>query len=306
MPDLTKLFTVLPALLKWGTIIGSLSLILFYGSLARHGLPKISWSYRMVARICLGSTILFLSFRLGQFVPNFWDLPSILLVPLKSLIAGVILAISTAISFYFFFYQQRQGLKSEEGTKLQQFMHDNKKIIGTILLILILTVIVFGFAIPRPEEEKFELPVIGELFKPEDPACLHARTVFQLVPIDAIFGENATLFESPEKLEFLLEDYPGYKIKGGVIAETEQGVYILTVLTQEGYSDEEMQGPDELFNMKYCTVRPSDLKKCDCTSFLGIADVFLSKMKDQIEGMQDIMPEGLEGMVESAAELKPE
>jgi hypothetical protein len=106
--------------------------------------------------------------------------------------------------------------------------------------------------------------------------------------VEQLFGEEAKQYQSPEKLQFLLDDYPGYKIKGGIIAEIKESAYILSILTLEGYEVDGMAGPDEIFSLKFCTVRPSDMKKCDCSGFIGVADVF-AKIIGDIE-----MPEGVE------------
>ncbi len=298
MPDLTKLIQYLPMLITWGTLLGALSLILFYGSLARHGLPKISWSYRMVARICLGSCIFFLSLQLGQFLPSFWDLPGFILAPLKSFVTGILLSISTMISFYFFFYKQRHDQRAKGKTKIQQFMHDNKKIIGTVLLITIIVVSVVGVLTPKPTKAGLDLPIFGTVFKTEAPDCLHVRSVMQMLSADELFEESVAQYKSPEKLTFLLEDYPGYKIKSSSIAETADSAYILSILTLEGYDESGMSGPDELFNIKFCTVRPVDMVKCDCSGFIGVADVIIGKLKEGGEELAEEV-EQFKKMVES-------
>ncbi len=248
----------------------------------------------MVARIVLGSIIFFISFHLGVFLPNFWDLPVFIQAPLKIFVTGVGLSIISSISFFLMFYRKTHHQKKMGKSFISRLFLDNKRIIGAALLVVLLVAIIIGFVVPQPVREKFDLPVIGGIFKPEDPTCLQTRSVLKEMEMGTLFGENATQYSNPEKLEFLLEEYPGYRLKSATIAELNGDAYILGVLTLEGFDEEEMQGADELFNMKLCAVRPGDMKMCDCTGFLGVADIIVGMLKEEIGGTEEMLPEGIE------------
>jgi hypothetical protein len=123
------------------------------------------------------------------------------------------------------------------------------------------------------------------------------------MPEGELFSEDTREYQTPEKLSFLLEEYPELNLKSAAIIENNEiGSYILATLTTGSAGSEGMEDPEEIMNAKFCTIRPSDLKQCDCTSFIGIADIFAGMIKGQAEGVErDIERmegelEGVEGM----------
>jgi len=300
--DIETLLSFAPAIIKYGGLLSIFFMLWFYGSLARHGLPKLNFAYRMLFRVGLGVLVYLAAQGLGQFVPlTIEGLPAFLTVSINKGIAGVVLAIAMAISFYIFFKKERAEDRLP-GKGLFQGLTAPRRIIGGLLILLLVGVIITGITVEKPEEEGMVLPGLGDLFKKEDPTCLNVRTVFESGG-EEMFGGEGKQYQSPEKLDFLLEKYPDYKHKSASIIETpEVGTYILAILTKEEFEVEGMAGPDEMMSMKLCTVRPFDLKLCDCSGFIGVADVFAGMMKGQmgevegdIEGMRGEM-EGVEGM----------
>jgi len=306
--DIETLLSFAPVILKYGGLLSIFFMIWFYGSLARHGLPKLNFAYRMLFRVVLGVLVYLAAQGLAQFVPlTIEGLPSFLTVSINKGIAGVVLAVAMAISFYIFFKRERTEDRLP-GRGLFQGFTGARRIIGGLLILLLVGVTITGIIVEKPEEEGIALPGFGDLFKKEDATCLNVRTVFKSAG-EEMFGEEGKQYQSPENLDFLLEKYPGYKHKSASIIENEEvGIYILAILTKEEFEVEGMAGPDEMMSMKLCTVRPFDLKSCDCTGFIGVADVFAGMMKGQmgevegdIEGLREEM-EGVEGMEDAGIE----
>jgi len=267
--DLSQLISLLPTLLKWGPIVGTFFLILFYGSLARRGLPKLSFAYRLLLRVILGAIVFFAALGLGQFVPLNLDISALILAPIQNLAAGVALALSIALGFYLFFYTMTHEKPHKEGKQ------DVKRIVGGVLLVLVIGVVAVGVTVPKPEEATLQVPVLGDLFKKEDPACLGVRTVMGSMSAEEIFGGQVRLYEDTKNIEFLLEDYPGHTFKEVFALKEGDEDYLLVPIIPNEYAGEGAEGPEAFTNLKMCTVRLRDFEKCDCTGFMGIADIFL-------------------------------
>jgi hypothetical protein len=121
---------------------------------------------------------------------------------------------------------------------------------------------------------------IEDTFEKDDPSCLDVKSVLSLMNAEEIFGDSVREYKSPEKLKFLLEKYPGYKIKTSTIAEEAQGIYILATLTEEQYEVEDMAGPAEMLSIKFCSVRATDMTACSCTGFIGVANKLMGIMAE--------------------------
>lgn len=286
--DISKLISVAPILLKWGGLISIIFSILWYGSLARIGLPRLNFAYRMLMRLALGALVFFSAKGLAQFVPiTIANEAFSLLVPIvQNAIAGTGLAIALAIGFFIFFWDDRRKKPLEN---LAKQLKNPKRIIGGAMIVVLLIVSIFGLIVPKPEKTGLELPGIGELMKEEDADCLNARTVLDLMANEGYFEKEPIPYLTPEKLGFLTAEYSGFKIKSPSVAETSKGTYILAVLVEDKYdSTGDFSGPEEMMSAKLCTIRPSDMKKCDCTRFLGVADIFAKITKTAFGDLEKI------------------
>jgi hypothetical protein len=82
------------------------------------------------------------------------------------------------------------------------------------------------------------------------------------------------------KLDFMLEEEPGYAVADAAYGNLSAGEYVLAMMLPKEAVEEVGFDESEMFNAKFCSIRESDLELCGCSGMLEVMDLMM-----QLEGM---------------------
>lgn len=302
--DLLKIVQAAPKILTIAWFLSIFFAVWFYGSVARRGIPKIGFWWRLLIKLGLGVLVFLLAKGLVRY--NFYNpggLMSILIDPLVSFGAGTIIALFFVLGFFLFFREERK--ETAKGPFLKRILQDPKKIAGSLILIFIITASLTGFMIPKRAgvlEEIPGVPSMANILQKEDPNCLKAKSIIDVMRPEQVFGSEVREYKKPENLAFMVTENPRFKIKTSTIAETVNGNYVLVTMTEDKYETGGVPGPEELLTLKFCSVRATDYKLCDCSGILGMADKLVGLLAKNTELTPEMQQ--IKGVVDMVSKMK--
>jgi len=280
--DLISILENLPEILKWASIIGTLSLIWFYGAIIRRGVPKLSFVFSMLVRLGLGTFAIITAVPLAPLIPvEYFGVPPLLAGFVGYFVAGVVVSLVLLTGFYLVFYvEKKSGERVVKGFK--SILQDNKRLAGVFILLVFSCSSLAGLAMiqtGRIEGAEGLMGPIGALGRYEDSSCLSVRSIMEDVDI---MGEDSDY--PVEDLGFVTKELPGYVVVKAAKTIVDGEGYVLVVALPDSFSDVEEFSPEIISELKFCSVKEEGMALCGCSGAVSVADILVKEIPMGEEG----------------------
>lgn len=288
MADALEFIEMLPTIIFWTSIIGSLILILSYGSIAKRGYKgKLPFRYSILLRFGLGGVAFLASLSLARYLPiEFSGLLSLLSDVVALFIAGLLSAIVLYAGLRLCFHELRDGSAPVGGSFIKQLLTDKKKLAGFLILVIFIAYALVGFALIRTGVVDAEVSVMGPLgglTSSESVGCLGVRTILTTAEEEIMVGDNRNF----EEFVFVEENNPGHIIVAAEGVQLEAGNYTIVVLIPD--SENAAMDESAMLEAKFCSVNSDSMELCQCVPTLQIADLLMGLVGGTAGGQEQMV-----------------